>query len=153
APSYELTRRIFERVVSTLSSSFPHRIRDLNPRDHRIAVVNLGGGTSELRARSADRPDGLLGDAVDLLVVDECSSVRNNVWDEYLAPRLIDRDGSALLISTPKERGWFHAQWRLGQKQRDADYESWQAPTSQNPFIKPELIEAERARLNPDKFA
>jgi len=50
---------------------------------------------------SADRPDGLLGEAIHFLIVDEAAAVRDNVWDEYLAPRLIDRDGWALLVSTP----------------------------------------------------
>jgi hypothetical protein len=37
-------------------------------------------------------------------------------WDEQLAPRIVDRDGSALVVSTPHGRGWFHAQCKLGQR-------------------------------------
>ena len=153
APSYSLTEKIFTSVATTLRSHFPTRIREYSPRDHRISIVNLGGGASELKAKSADRPDGLLGEALDFLVVDECASVRNNTWDEYLAPRLIDRDGWALLVSTPHGRGWFYQQWKRGRNGRDADYESWQAPTTANPHVALALIEAERAWLDPERFA
>jgi hypothetical protein len=92
-PQYEATNRIFNHVVRLVTTHFPLRVRLHNPREHRLVVTNLGGGMSELRAKSADRPDGLLGEALDFLVVDEAASVRGSVWDECLAPRLIDRNG------------------------------------------------------------
>jgi hypothetical protein len=153
APSYELTRRIFERVVAALRSHLAHRVLEFIPREHRITVANLAGGTSELRAKTADRQDGLLGDAVDFIVIDEAASVRDSTWEGFLAPRLLDRDGWSLMIGTPRGRNWFYDEWKRGQKQRESAYESWQAPTTQNPHIKPELIEAERARLSADRFA
>src|SRR5262249_27454578 len=113
APTYELTRRIFDRVLRAVQTAFSYQIREVNTRVHSLKLTNMGGGISELRARSADRPEGLLGDAVDALVVDEAASVKESVWDEFLAPRLIDRNGWALMVSTPHARGWFHRQWRL----------------------------------------
>jgi hypothetical protein len=153
APTYELTRRIFEVVVRVIQTHLPHRIRQYSPREHRIIVINFGGGTSELRAKSSDRPESLLGESLDFLIVDECASVRDNTWDECLAPRLIDRNGCALLLSTPKGRGWFYEQWKRGQRNRDPSYESWRAPTIENPHIDPSIVEAERARLKASQFA
>jgi hypothetical protein len=152
-PTYDLTERIFSKVIALLNEHFPHRIVAFVPRERRVVILNLSGGLSELRAKSADRPESLLGEALTFLVVDEAASIRDNVWDEFLAPRLIDRNGWALLLSTPHARGWFHREFRRGQKGRDPDYESWQAPTTHNPHIKPELIEAERKRLEADTFA
>lgn len=151
APTYELTRRVFERVVAVVHGSLRHRVRRYDPRGHVIVLVNLGGGYSELRARSADRPAGLLGDALDFLVVDECTEVREDVWDEYIAARLIDRDGTALLLSTPTDVGsWFYRQFRRARK--DPAYAAFAMPTVTNPHIDPALVEAERARLSPDAF-
>jgi hypothetical protein len=96
--TYDLTDRIFKRVVQAIESHFPHRIKLFDPRNHRLVVINFGGGESELRAKSADRPQSLLGEALDFLVVDECASMRDDTWNECLAPRLIDRNGWALLI-------------------------------------------------------
>jgi hypothetical protein len=153
APTLSLTDRIFKQVVQALRSRFPLRIREHSPRDHRISVINLGGGVSELKAKSADRPDGLLGEALDFLIVDESASVRDGTWGECLAPRLLDRDGWALLVSTPKGPGWFFDQYKRGRDKSDPDYECWQAPTKQNPHVDAALIEAERTRLSAEQFA
>lgn len=151
APTYELTKRTFERVVAVLHEHMPHRVLVYNEREHVIRVANLGGGESELRARSADKPAGLLGAALDVLIIDEADKVRADVWDQYLAPRLVDRDGCALLISTPGSvDSWFFRQYRRAK--HDAAYASFSMPTSTNPHISPEVIEAERTRLQPDDF-
>src|SRR5436190_21128906 len=44
APTYELTKRVFERVVAVLHHHMPHRILAYNEREHTIRVANLGGG-------------------------------------------------------------------------------------------------------------
>jgi hypothetical protein len=151
APTYELTRKIFDRVVAVLHSSFGHRVVEYDHRAHSIVVANWGGGRSELRARSADRPAGLLGDAIDFLIVDEAVKIREDVWDQYLAARTVDRDGRVLLISTPGSvNSWFFREYRRAKK--DADYASFSMPTATNPHISPAVIEAERTRLQPDDF-
>lgn len=150
-PTYETTKRIGERVVATLQHAMPHRIVELDARERSITVANLGGGLSVLRARSADRPVGLLGESLDFLVVDEAAQVRDTVWTEHLAPRLLDRGGSALLLSTPNGGGWFHDEFKRGGK--DPAYASWSFPTSSNPTIAGDLIEAEGSRLPPEIFA
>src|SRR5690242_17813883 len=115
APTYELTQRIWTRVASALQEKTPHRVKEIVPREQRIQVFNLAGGVSELRAKSADRPEGLLGEALDFLVVDEAPMLRDEVWANYLVPRLIDRQGWSLVIGTPNGPGWFHQEFRRGQ--------------------------------------
>lgn len=152
APTYELTRRVFERVVSILSDRMEHRVKSYDRRKHSIVVSNWGGGISELRARSADRPSGLLGDALDFLIVDEAVMIREDVWDTFIAPRLIDRHGAALLLSTPTSTAsWFFREYKRAKK--DSEYESFCMPTISNPHIRGELVEAERKRLAPEVFA
>lgn len=153
APTLDLTHRIFEHVVAILQSRFAHRVVGFDTRNHRIVVVNLAGGQSELRAMSADRPAGLLGESLDFLVIDEAASIREGTWEGHLAPRVLDRRGSVLLLSTPDGGGWFFREFRRGQKGRDADYESFQLPSSMNPHLPADAIEAERKRLPPEVFA
>jgi len=150
APTYELTKRIAERVVMTLQTHLPHRVVKLDAKDRSITIANLGGGETVLRARSADRPVGLLGDSVDALIVDESAQIHERVWTEHLAPRLIDCDGSALLLSTPDGGGWFYDEFKRAKT--DPVYAAWSFPTSANPRIDQELIEAERKRLPVDVF-
>lgn len=151
APTYELTKRVAERVVATLQAHMPHRLVKIDPRERSITVANLGGGESVLRARSADRPVGLLGESLDFLIVDEAAQIDDNVWTEHLAPRLLDRGGWSLLLSTPDGPGWFRDEFRRGG--RDPDYTSWSFATGENPLIRQDLIEAERKRLPADVFA
>lgn len=150
-PQYELCNRIFLRVVETIRTRMPHRIVSLDPRGRGIQVVNLSGGVSELRARSADRPVGLLGEALDFCVLDESAHLRDDVWDEHVSPRLIDRNGWSLMLSTPNGPGLFYNEFLRGRS--DTDYACFQFPTAANPLISQELIEAERKRLPEDVFA
>lgn len=152
APTFDLTQRIFRQVVEIVHTRFGHRVVEFEPRVHRIVVANLGGGKTELRAKSADRPASLLGESLDFAIVDEGAKLKAAVWDQHLGPRLVDRRGTALILSTPNGGGWFHDMYRRGQRGRDAGVASWSMPTWTNPHIPPEAIEAERGRLPEDAF-
>lgn len=100
----------------------------------------------EIAIRSADNPDSLRGEGLDLAVLDECAFMKESAWTEALRPALSDRKGKAIFISTPKGRNWF---WRLYQQGVDGrnDTMSWQLPTTDNPFIDDTEIEAARRSL------
>ena len=153
APTYEQADRIFSKTVAALQRHFAHRIVDIDQRGKRIAVTNLGGGGSVLCSKSADRPDSLLGEGLDWLVLDEATRVDRSIWDEHLSQRLIDRGGSSLLLSTPRGCDWFYEKYRRGQKGRDPDCESWRSPSSDNPHLNPAIIEAEKARVPAEVYA
>jgi hypothetical protein len=153
APNYDLTSRIFKRVVELLEARMPHRIVAFHAREHRLLVANLGGGVSEVRAKSADSSVSLLGESLDWLVVDEAARIKAELWQQSLAPRLLERRGWSLLLSTPQARDWFHGEYRRGQRGRDPEYESWALPTAMNPHVPREAIEAERKRLSAEVFA
>jgi hypothetical protein len=152
APTYELTQRVWLRVAGVFQEKLPHRVKAIVPREQRIVVVNLAGGISELRGKGADRPAGLLGEAIDFVVVDEATKLRDDIWPSYLTPRLIDRRGWSLAISTPEGPGWFYEEFRRGQRNRDPDYESWSMPSWTNPHVSRETIEAERSRHSEEMF-
>lgn len=153
-PTHDLASRIFRRVVQVFHEKLPHRVLSFDPRQHSLVIANLGGGTSELKGKSADKPVSLLGESLDFLVVDECTKLRSDVWSEHLSPRVLDRRGDVLLLSTPAGPGWFFDEFRRGtRKDPDPAFACWSFPTSANPIIDPQLIEAERKRLDHDTFA
>src|SRR6478752_7410536 len=47
APTYDLTARIFKRVVEILYTHMPKRVKSFDARTHTIEVWNLGGGVTE----------------------------------------------------------------------------------------------------------
>jgi hypothetical protein len=147
APTYDLSERVFRQVVAIIRKHFAHRVKECNERERRLIVFNLGGGISELRGKSADNRDSLLGEGLDYLVVDEAARLDRAIWDEHLSQRVIDRAGWVLLLSTPQGTNWFYGLFRRGQSGRDPQFESWASPSTDNPHLDPAAIEAERARL------
>jgi hypothetical protein len=98
-----------------------------------------------LQVRSADDPDGLRGEGLNLVVMDECAFVAEAAWSEAIRPALSDRKGGALFISTPKGHNWF---WRLWERGHEGhDWQSWRFPSVSNPFLDPAEIEAARLDL------
>jgi len=149
----DLADKVYREVEIAVAEHLRHRILELKHHDKRLVLRNLGGGVSEVRAKTADNPVSLLGEGLDFVIVDEAARMKPAIWSSYLAQRLIDKDGSALLISTPKGKGWLWEMWKLGQPGGDPNYESWNAPSWQNPHLNRELIEAERERLPEAVFA
>ena len=146
APTYDLSERVFNQVAVVAASHLRHRIVSLKENDRRLVIRNMGGGTSEIRGKSADNPISLLGEGLDWLIVDEASRLKPAIWQSHLSQRLIDKHGWALLISTPKGKGWFFEMFRRGQGQ-DSDYQSWNMPSWTSPLLDHEMIIQERDRL------
>jgi len=147
APTLDLADRVFREIVILVAEHLKHRIVKLKEHEKRLVLRNLGGGLSEIRGKTADNPVSLLGEGLDWLIIDEAARTKPQVWQQYLSQRLIDKSGWALIITTPKSKGWVFELWKRGQPGGDPDYESWQMPSWTNPHLKRELIEAERARL------
>lgn len=142
APSYKMSE-VGWRPLRRLASRIPGaQIRKV---DRQVILPSRG----EVAVRSADNPDSLRGEGLDFVVLDECAFMQEAAWSEALRPALADRMGKALFISTPKGRNWFWRLWVLGQSS-EADWQSWQFTSYDNPFIQPDEIDAAR-RLQPDR--
>ncbi|MCX7002609.1 MAG: hypothetical protein NTV22_04970 [bacterium] len=109
----------------------------------RTLYTNAGGF---MAVKSADRPDLLRGEGLDLAVLDEAAFMPREVWADVVRPALSDRLGRALIISTPHGRGWYHELYQRG-RAGDPDFTSFHYPTSSNPFIDPREIAAARREL------
>jgi len=132
-----------------LMKSWSRRVPGASISESERRVEFPGGGW--LQVKSADNPDSLRGEGLDLAVVDEAAFVKEDAWTEALRPALSDRQGRALFISTPAGRNWF---WRLYLAgQTEPGWASWQFPTSANPHIAAEEIEAARRDMPERAFA
>ncbi|MHC4341249.1 MAG: phage terminase large subunit family protein [Planctomycetota bacterium] len=146
APTYDLADRVFREIALAVARHLCHRIVTIKDSERRLILRNMGGGLSEIRAKSADNPVSLLGEGLDWVIVDEAARLKPAIWDSHLSQRLLDKRGWALLIATPRGKGWYYDMFRRGQGE-DPDYESWNYPSWTNPALDPELIERERERL------
>jgi hypothetical protein len=149
APTYDLADRVYREIQLAAVQHIRHRVIAIKESERRLILRNLAGGTSEIRAKSADNPVSLLGEGLDWVVIDEASRLKPIIWQSHLSQRLIDKQGWALLISTPKGKGYFYDLFQRG-KQGDPDYASWNMPSASNPLLDKDIIEQERDRL-PDR--
>ena len=146
APTYDLADKVFREIVVLTAAHLRHRIVSLKEHDMRLVLRNMGGGVSEIRGKSADNPTSLLGEGLDWCVIDEAARLKPAIWESHLSQRLLDKRGWALLISTPRGKGWFYDAWRRGQGV-DHDYASWNGPSWTHPLLDRATIEADRERL------
>ena len=146
APTYDLATRVFREVFLNAQTHLRHYIVRARESAGLLVLRNMAGGVSEIRTKSADRPVSLLGEGLDWVIVDEASRLKPSIWQEHLSQRLIDKDGWALLISTPNGKGYFHELYQRGQG-RDSGFRSWNYPSWTNPLLDPKRIEDERKRI------
>ena len=106
----------------------------------------ISGGTLDFW--SLDNIDAGRGRRYDRIVIDEAGIVRDlgPAWQETLRATLADRQGDAWFLGTPKGRSFFHRCFERGQI-GDGGWKSWRLPTTSNPTIPAEEIEAARQEL------
>lgn len=142
APTYPIAMEIWRDLKrATRLASI-----DKSEQEHRIVLP--GGGS--VSVRSGDDPGSLVGVGLDGVVIDEAAKLRAEAWYESLRPTLADQAGWSVFIGTPKGvTNWFHELFR--QAGESEGWERWQRPTSDNPVIPPEEIEAAK-RDSPRSF-
>ncbi len=105
---------------------------------HRMVI-----GDCTIECKSSDNPKSMRGAGLDLLIIDEACHINGieDIWNNCLRPALADKRGKAMIISSPRGADW------VASLLDDETWASWRMPTSSNPFIDPEEIEAMRASL------
>jgi phage terminase large subunit-like protein len=131
-----------------------------------IANENVNDGWLELvngrriYIRGADNPDSLRGIALSYVVLDEYADMKANVWEEIIAPALMDVEGNALFIGTPKGKNHFYKLFmgalekpddpRTGSNVRWKDWEAFHFKSGDNPFLKAKELDVIAGTLSMD---
>jgi hypothetical protein len=141
APTYQQAEIGLRTLLDEIPEEF---VREVNRSKLRVTAVT--GAICEFK--SADKPDNLRGEGVDLLVADEAAEIDQYAYENALRPTLTDAEDSRMIaISTPKGRGWFFEFFQRGRSEDWPEYESFQEPTVQNPFINRDDIEDAKREL------
>lgn len=100
----------------------------------RLLTFPNGG---RVRAKTAWNADTLRGDYADFLVLDEFAMMEPSAWEQVGAPMLLDNDGDAWFISTPKRKNHFYALYIKGleQEQDGGRWQSWHFTSFDNPHL------------------
>ena len=138
SPTYKMLLEVWREAVRVLR---PITTR-VSASDHRIE--NMAGGVLEFW--SLDNQDSARGRKYKRIIVDEAAMVPAlmDAWQYVLRPTLVDYQGDAYFLSTPKGRNGFWQMWQWGQDPLRREWASWQMPTSVNPRIAQSELDAMR---------
>lgn len=144
APTFDISKRIGWRMMEHICRPLINAgLIRANKTDLTMELPNGG----RFQAKSADHPERLVGEGLDLAIIDEAGSVQEEAWTESLRPALSDRQGKAVFLGTPKGHNWFYGIYGRGLDPLQPDWQSFHYTTGDNPFIVPAEIEAARLEL------
>jgi hypothetical protein len=141
APTFDQAKRIMWPKIRELAgyARTGGLITRENVNDGWIELVS----GRRIYIRGADNPDSLRGIALHFVVLDEYADMRENVWSEIIEPALMDYQGKAVFIGTPKGKNHFyklfmHALHYVHADHPDDDrpmYEAFHFKSGDNPFL------------------
>ena len=141
-PTYRQAKMVSWSILKDIFASKQVRINETE-----LSITLDNGAKIELKG--ADKPDSLRGVSTTMVVLDEYSYMKENVWGEIIQPTLAENQGSALFVGTPTGvQNHFYDLFVKGQSS-NSDYKSWQLTTIEGGFISAEEID--NAKKNLDK--
>lgn len=142
APTFRDAREIgFEELKKHLDVISP-AIADINTTQLKITFVNR----SVIYFKGSDNPDSLRGRGLTLVIMDEAAFCKETLWPQIIRPALSDRNGYAVLISTPNGHNWFKDIY-------EADHWSkFRWVTGMNPLITEQELDEVRAEISEIDF-
>jgi len=103
APTHGMCRQVMWKPLKEMMID-RRWAKKINESNLEITLVN----GSTIMLRSADTPDRLRGLSLSHCVIDEASDVSEGLFNTIIRPALADQQGSCLIITTPKARGWVY---------------------------------------------
>jgi hypothetical protein len=143
APSYGIASMIWRSLKRSLKDGW------ISKNENERRIVLPGGGC--ISVKSADNPDSLRGDGLDGCVLDESAFMKREAWAACIRPALSDKRGWSMHLTTPRGLNWFYDLWQDVPEREN--WERWQRPSSDNPLMTPEEMEAARREVGPYLFA
>jgi hypothetical protein len=131
APTYRNSRPLWRWAEETVGPLLPARLVDVS-RAERVITFPRSAGF--LGVYSGDNDVTMRGESFDLAILDEASRLHEETWTEVVQPTLADREGSALLPSTPFGMNWFWREWEAARARMDGELAAFRAPSWDNPL-------------------
>lgn len=141
APTYRLLEEAYNDHKRIFSPAIRRSVQSPAPRIELVSGAaidywTLDDPTTVARGRKYAR-----------VVIDEAAMARNleAAWTEAIRPTLTDYRGDAFFLSTPKGGNYFRTLWENAAA--DPEWCRWQMPTSSNPHIAIDEVEAARTSM------
>jgi phage FluMu gp28-like protein len=114
-----------------MNERFPEIKIRTNKQELRMEFPN----GSAIDFKSADREEGLRGESVNFLIVDEMGFIKRDIWQFALRGTITATNGRALFIGTPKGKNLFYELYQKGQDREETDYISFQFESRVSPYF------------------
>jgi hypothetical protein len=139
APTNKALNEFWEELKAVLHSFIVHK----SEANKRLLLTTDG----VIECWSLEHPDRPRGRRYHRLVIDEAAQVKNlgYAWQQVLRATLIDYEGVAWFLSTPRGRNYFWQLYRKGDADnlfRDETWQSWRLSSHGNPFIPSDELDA-----------
>lgn len=158
APEYTQAKSIYWRDL--VSEYVPQEII-IKKNDNELILEIMSavpGKSSIIEFKGSDREDKLRGAGLKGVILDEYAFQKESVWDKVVGPMLVQTNGWAIFITTPNgvanhfKKFWDDA---VAFEADNPDQKLWKTfhfTSYDNPTIKRENLDAERARLTEEYF-
>lgn len=137
APTEDQTDAYWEKCKAWLADLIQAGLVYKNETKHLLTMASSGG---RIRAKTAWNADTLRGDYADLLIMDEAALMGPDAWDKVGAPMLLDNDGEAWFISTPKRRNHFFEKFQRAEQDGER-WRAWRFTSFDNPHLSQEALD------------
>lgn len=157
APEYKQAKSIYWRDL--VDEYIPKEI--ITKRNDTELILEIRtmvpGKTSIIEFKGSDNENTLRGAGLKGVVLDEFAFQKEHVWNKIISPMLVQTNGWGLFITTPNGVGnHFKKFWddavALEAEQKEPIWKCFHFTSYDNPLIKKENLDAERARLTPEFF-
>jgi hypothetical protein len=127
--SYELTQRVFNQLITFVAILFK------NNKAYKIKMkpsprLEFSNG-SFIQCKSATEPESLLGEALDLIIIDETQTLPPLIYERYLYPTTTTTKGQIIFLGSPRGKNWFYRKY-LECKGNNAGFNF---PSNVNPMV------------------
>ena len=152
APTYSIASPAW-RELKKLVRDVPGVI--IREGDKMILFEGTGTKDGFIQMKSADDPNKLRGDGLDLIICDEFAHQKRAkaLWEQSLRPALAEREGKAVFISTPYGKNYFYELYTWGELDEDTGeplvpgWKSFTWTSADNIFFPALVKDSEEARL------
>lgn len=142
-PTYTQAKDVAWTYLKDATKAFATQIRE---SDLRVVLPN----GAWITLYGSDNQDRLRGIYHDGLICDEFGDCRPSLWGEILLPALLDRDGWACFIGTPRGKNHFYHIYERSRK--DAGWYSYLMPASQSGVLNEVALSEMRAQVSDEEY-
>jgi len=126
APNYGTSEKIFRIIYEDMV--IKQNLATIR-KSSKEQYIEFEWGSS-VYGKSADHPDSLIGEGLDLVILDEASKINPKIWESYIRPTLSDRKGRAIFVSTPSGYNYFYDLYLRGKDKKN--WYSFNSPSWEN---------------------